>query len=661
MAQFVSLFIAVLATLSVEDARAHAMPPFDAPAVAEVTTVAGSGAPGYRDGPRLQAQFMFPAALAMDRTGKIYIADAAAQRIRVIALDGMVRTLAGSGTAIDHGLWVPAGYRDGPGAQAQFSSPMGIAVGPDGMIYVADTYNSRIRRVAPDGTVSTFAVLGLPSALAFDRGGDLYVADRQLGLRRVSPAGIVSALPMNVVSPFGVAVYDGPSGLPSVVASDPQGLVLSSGGYASARLSAVSDAGRSNGTPFQVAMLDGETMVYTDARTHTVRYLHDNTTVLLGGSPAEDPYDGGGFRDGPSPTALFDAPLGIIATPDGSFLVADSGNRRIRRIAGFDRREVIDRWQPPERATSSPPPAAPSPASTVPPLAQRSITLFKVAQLLGVSGLNIQTGEHSHPPARARYAAVSDGIPRPVTQTAEAPGPSRLPAPAPGAASTVLLPPARENSRDFRILYLGNSTIWWNTIWSESIPGIAERSVDRALSPHARRVRLVAVRLPGASVVAMASYLEQLADVGLFDAVVLHLNDGAAGEGPQERWAPPTIDSLRRSSMALRSSHLPFLVVVSPIPLELGPTENIWAKLLGNALTPQYLDRETEWRTVLASVDAPSLDLWPAFFDELRSPEHRPLFSTDDAHLTVHGRELIGNAIATKLLLLHPWTSAQSR
>lgn len=644
MGQLVPLFIALLAILSVEDTRTRAMAPLEAPVTAEVTTVAGSGAPGYRDGPRLQAQFMLPAALAMDRSGKLYVADAAAQRIRVIALDGMVRTLAGSGAAIDHGLWVPGGYRDGPGAQAQFNSPSGIAVGPDGMIYVADTYNSRIRRVAPDGSVSTFAVLGLPSALAFDRAGNLYVADRQLGLRLVSPAGIVSALPTNVVNPFGVAVYDQPSGPPFVIASDPRGLVVSCG-RAGTRLSDVSDAGRPIGTPFQLAMLDGETILFTDARAHTVHYLHDYTSVLLGGASDEDPYDGGGFRDGPSTTALFDAPLGIIAAPDGSFLVADGGNRRIRRIAGFDRRQIIDRGQPPEQAAAFPPEGAPTPGSALTPLAPCGImSLGNEAQSLGVS-----------------LPSVSEAAPRPVTRTPETPGPSPHPAQTPGTVSTVPLFPARENSRDFRVLYLGNSIIWWNTDWSHSIAGIVERSIDRALPAHARRVRLVPVQLTGASVVAMTSYLEAVADTGLIDAVVLHLNDGAAGEGPQESWAPSAIEALRRSSLSLRSSHVPLLIVVNPIPLEVGPTENTWAKLLGNALTPQYLDREAGWRTVLESANAPSLDLWPAFFDELRSPEHRPLFSSNDAHLTLHGRELIGSAIATKLLRLHPWTITQSR
>ena len=555
------------------------------------------------------------------------MADAAAQRIRVIE-NGMVRTLAGSGVAIDHGQWVQGGYRDGPGAQAQFSSPTGIAVGPDGMIYVADTYNGRIRRVAPDGTVSTFATLGLPSALAFDRAGNLYVADRRLGLRRISRDGTVSVLPTNAANPFGVAVWDQPEGPPIVVASDPEGLVYSAGGYGGIRIPGVSDAGRSIGTPFQLAMLDDQTIIFTDVRTHTVRSLNHSSTVLLGGDPREDSYEGGGYRDGPATSSLFDVPMGIVAAPDGSFLIADGGNRRIRRIAGFDRRQIVDRFEPPPQQTQqiveSP---APVPATQTP-----------------------------GPPAR-RVAATSAPAPPATTM----PNPVSRATAAPIARPVLPLPPARDGSRDFRILYIGNSIIWWDTDWSHSIAGVAERAVNRSLpSGGTQRVRFVPVRLQGASAVAMASYLEEVADSGLVDAVVLHLNDATVGEGTTSAWSPPVIAALRRAHLALRSAHVQLLIVASPIPLELGPTEDTWAKLLGDALVPQYLDREDGWETALASTDAPALDLWPAFFDELDSAAHRPMFSTEDAHLTQHGREMIGSAIAAELVRLHPWT-ARSR
>ena len=627
MGKLVSLLFAFLTATIVESTQVSSA---TLPAVPQLTTttVAGSGIPGYRDGPSLQAQFMLPAAVAMDRAGRIYVADAAAQRIRVIE-NGMVRTLAGSGVAIDHGQWVQGGYRDGPGGQAQFSSPTGIAVGPDGMIYVADIYNGRIRRVSANGTVSTFATLGLPSALAFDRAGNLYVADRRLGLRRISRDGTVSVLPTNAENPFGVAVWDQPEGPPIVVASDPQGLVYSAGGYGGIRIPSVSDAGRSIGTPFQLAMLDDQTIIFTDARTHTVRSVNHSTSVLLGGDPREDSYEGGGYRDGPATNSLFDIPMGIVAAPDGSFLVADGGNRRIRRIAGFDRRQIVDRYEPPPQETQQtvelPPPTTQTPG----------------------------------PPA-PRVTASASAPSRPSATATPSPAPRATAAPI--ARPLLALPPARDGSRDFRILYIGNSIIWWDTDWSHSIAGVAERAVNRSLPPGGTpRVRFVPVRLQGASAVSMASYLEEVADSGLVDAVVLHLNDATVGEGTTPTWSPPMIAALRRAHLALRSAHVPLLIVASPIPLELGPTQDTWAKLLGDALVPQYLDREDGWKTALAATGAPALDLWPAFFDELDSATHRPMFSTEDAHLTQHGRELVGNAMAAELVRLHPWTAARSR
>ncbi len=385
------------------------------------------------------------------------------------------------------------------------------------------------------------------------------------------------------------------------------------------RVPNVSESGRPIGTPYQVAMLDGETAVFTDVKTHTVRYLHNSTSMLLAGDAREDSYDGGGFRDGPSGASLFDDPLGILAAPDGSLLVADGGNRRIRRIAGFDRRQVVDRWVEAQPVAAAPP---------------------------------------AVPPTFAATSAPTPSLPTQPTSTPSTPAQAAQP---PNNASTVPLPPARDGSRDFRILYLGNSIIWWDTDWSHSIAGVAERAVNHALPARGPRVRFVPVRLQGASVGAFGSYLEEIANTGLVDAVILHLNDGTVVEGPPQRWTPPAVAALRRAHQALQSSHVPLLIVANPIPLELGPESDTWTKLLDDALTPQYIEREDAWRTVLATSGAPAVDLWPAFFDDIRSPDHRPIFSTDDAHLSRRGRELVGDAIAAELLRLRPWTAGAGR
>jgi sugar lactone lactonase YvrE len=104
-----------------------------------VTTLAGNGQRGYADGPASQAQFHFPMGPSIDGNGNIYLADDFNHCIRVIRPDGQVLTLAGSGEP---------GYRDGPVKAAQFDHPLWTALGPDGSLYVADSGNNCIRKIA---------------------------------------------------------------------------------------------------------------------------------------------------------------------------------------------------------------------------------------------------------------------------------------------------------------------------------------------------------------------------------------------------------------------------------------------------------------------------------------------------------------------------------
>src|SRR5947209_7900778 len=168
---------------------------------------------------------MMPSALALGPSGALYIADQSAQRIRKLD-HGTVTTVAGSGAPVATGLAVDGGYRDGPAAQAQFSEPSGIAVGPDGSLYVADMMNHCIRRVR-DGVVSTFAgaptragtadgplagaSFKFPRALAFDGDGNLYVADLRVGVRMIAPDGTVSTLKMSAAG--GNTFFGAPSEL----------------------------------------------------------------------------------------------------------------------------------------------------------------------------------------------------------------------------------------------------------------------------------------------------------------------------------------------------------------------------------------------------------------------------------------------------------------
>ena len=115
-----------------------------------VSTLAGSGTSGFADGPAATANFCYPYDVAVKSNGVVVVADATNHRIRLVATDGTVSTLAG-GTY---------GFADGSGATAQFSSPSGVAVKSNDVVVVADKNNYRIRLVATDGTVSTLAGSG---------------------------------------------------------------------------------------------------------------------------------------------------------------------------------------------------------------------------------------------------------------------------------------------------------------------------------------------------------------------------------------------------------------------------------------------------------------------------------------------------------------------
>jgi len=204
---------------------------------ANVTTIAGDGSPLVLSDP-------FGVVVAAD--GTIYVADAGeSNRIRKISTDGNVTTLAGGGE----------GFADGSGAAASFNTPSALALGPDGNLYVADTGNNRIRKIAPDGKVSTVAGNGTagyvdgaaaqaqfngPIGLAVSAGGDIYVADTYNDVIR---------------------------------------------------------------------------MITTEGEV---------TTIAGGGRP--------GYADGEQKVALFDTPSGIIVVEDSSLIVADTGNRRLRKV-----------------------------------------------------------------------------------------------------------------------------------------------------------------------------------------------------------------------------------------------------------------------------------------------------------------------------------------
>ena len=168
------------------------------------STIAGlAGSPGSNDGTGGDARFNEPYSLAVDSLGNVYVVDFFNQTIRKVTPSAVVATLAG--------LAGHVGTADGTGTSARFHQPSGVAVDVAGNVYVADAYNATIRKVTPDGEVTTWAGVagdhgsrdgignvarfGYPYALAVDMAANIYVADSgDHTVRKVTPEGMVTTV-----------------------------------------------------------------------------------------------------------------------------------------------------------------------------------------------------------------------------------------------------------------------------------------------------------------------------------------------------------------------------------------------------------------------------------------------------------------------------------
>jgi hypothetical protein len=144
-----------------------------APTIPTITTIAGNGISGYADGSGNTARFNGPSAIAVHSNGNIYVADTNNNRIRKITNTGIVSTIAGSGAK---------SFGDGTGIAASFNSPTGIAVDANENIYVADSGNNRIRKITPNGVVTTLwygtSSTSQPFGVILDASGNIYITDK---------------------------------------------------------------------------------------------------------------------------------------------------------------------------------------------------------------------------------------------------------------------------------------------------------------------------------------------------------------------------------------------------------------------------------------------------------------------------------------------------
>jgi RHS repeat-associated protein len=207
-----------------------------------IDTFAGGGSPktGNGDGgPATGAVFGEPHALAIGRDGSLFIADAVTPSVRCVRPNGIIETVLGTGVLGTSG-------DGGPGAKAQIQDPLGLAMGPDDSLYVADYDANRIRKLAPDGTVSTVAgtgasgnsgdggpasaaLLNAPHTVDVGSDGALYIADEgNFRVRKVTPDGIIHALAgggTQQAAEF-VPAEDAKFNQPRLVAVEPGGKLL---------------------------------------------------------------------------------------------------------------------------------------------------------------------------------------------------------------------------------------------------------------------------------------------------------------------------------------------------------------------------------------------------------------------------------------------------
>lgn len=278
-----------------------------------ISTIAGTGASGFGGdgGPATAAPLDYPGGVAKDSAGNIYIADTDNRRIRKIAPNGIISTVAGNGVS-------PAGTRGDGGlaTDAQLNDPTGVAVDSSGNIFIADPADHRIRKVSTDGTISTVAGTGTPGFggdggpataaqlwaprdVAVDSAGHLFIADfSNHRVRRIDTDGSIST-----VAGDGTAGFNS-DGIPAMAArlNYPNGVALDTAG-------SLFIADKENHRVRKVAM-DGSTI----------------STVVGSGTA------GFGGDGGSASAALLNSPTGVALDNAGNLFVVDHLNERIRKI-----------------------------------------------------------------------------------------------------------------------------------------------------------------------------------------------------------------------------------------------------------------------------------------------------------------------------------------
>ena len=296
-----------------------------------ITTVAGNGQAGFAGdgGPAAQAQLDRPYGLAVDASGNLYIADFGNGRVRKVGADGLIRTVAGGGSQGPNGSGHLA-------TAVRLPGPRNLVADLAGNLYISDFLDHRVYRLSPAGRIEPIAGTGAPglsgnggpasqaqlnhpAGLAFDRAGNLYIADSGNRRVRLLSGGILRTLnvPLELDLPTGLS-FDAAGNL---YIADRSRIVKLSPANKAAVLS----------TPARDVAVDVGGNLYVAAGTPQLLRISSTGSVSLFAGATNEP---GFWGDGaPASQARLNSPSGLALAPDGSLYIADTGNFRVRKLS----------------------------------------------------------------------------------------------------------------------------------------------------------------------------------------------------------------------------------------------------------------------------------------------------------------------------------------